>query len=153
LKRGQFWRSARSRPLNPKPPGQKVRHFNKLSTSQSAYFLLKPYFAWSWITRSSLFLTDDKSRSDKFFHLCRISSRIIRLPSPGAALRVGFVNNHSSRCSSSNSSNLRIAPQVQHEHEEVHERLGVGAKLASYTRFGARRPPGLQYSSGGPSTG
>ena len=53
----------------------------------------------------------------------------------------------------SNSSGFRIAPQVQHEHEEVHERLGVGVTLASYTRFGARRPPGLQYSSGGPGTG
>ena len=47
---------------------QKVRHFIKLSTSQPAYVLLKPYCACRSITRSLLFLKADTSCSDNLFH-------------------------------------------------------------------------------------
>jgi hypothetical protein len=68
---------------------QKVRHFIKLSTSQPAYVLLKPYCACRSITRSLLFLKADTSCSDNLFHLCRISSRMIRRLWDGGAVIAG----------------------------------------------------------------
>jgi hypothetical protein len=50
-------------------------------------------------------------------------------------------------------SNLRIAPQIQHEHEEVHERLGVGAKLASYTASALGDPRDCNIAPGGLALG
>src|SRR5580704_9534296 len=53
----------------------------RASTSRFASDFSRPYFAARWVTRSSLFLSEDRSSSENLPHLARISSITICLVS------------------------------------------------------------------------
>src|SRR5271170_8234871 len=53
----------------------------RASTSRCATDFSRPYFAARWVTRSSLFLSEDRSSSENLPHLARISLTTICLVS------------------------------------------------------------------------